>query len=419
MTQFDLMALLLLNAAVAEFINYKTLRVPGPIGLLIYSLVISGGLILTARVLGDNGLTLFSRTAVASANLPQFLFRDTLGFLLFASALHTNLGELRERAATVLVLASVGVMLATVLYGMGIWAVLQEFGAPVPLRWCMVLGAILAPTDPIAVTGIMERMGLPVSLRSVVVGESLFNDGVAIVIFTVALSAATGGAEADIAPLHIIIEFAREGLGGVVLGLATGGAAYFVLRLVDEYNVELIISLALVTVAYAAAEKFGVSGPITIVVAGLLIGNHGMAYAMSETTRRNVTLFWSLIDEVLNAVLFLLLGLEMVLIHPPARWPIIVAAGIGLALVVRALSTGLPAVPMNLSRGRHGRAVLILTWGGLRGAISVGLALSLPYNEYRDTLLAICYGVVVFTIIVQGLTLPWVIRTFFTEEERA
>jgi CPA1 family monovalent cation:H+ antiporter len=416
-TQFDVVALLLLHAAIAEFINYKLLRVASAIGLLIYALVLSTGVLLVADVLGFTGLAHFTASVVTAANLPRFLFQDTLGFLLFASALHTNLGDLRSRAPTVLVLATIGVLLATALYGFGIWAILHLFGASTPLQWCVVLGAIIAPTDPIAVTGIMEKLGLPASLRSVVVGESLFNDGVAIVVFTIAVEAASGGSHADISVGHILAEFAREGLGGAALGLVTGWAAYLILRLVDEYTVELIISLALVTVTYAAANAVHMSGPISVVVAGLLIGNRGMTYAMSETTRQNVRLFWSLIDEVLNAVLFLLLGLEMVVIHPPPRWPEVVAAGIGLSLVVRALSTGLPAVPMNLNRRGHGRAVLILTWGGLRGAISVALALSLPDSPYRDTLLTICYGVVVFTILVQGLTLPLMIRTFFTKEE--
>ncbi len=315
MSRFDLLALLLLNAAAAGFINHKWLRLPSAIGLLVISLAISLVIVVLDGLFGVPSLRLFTQAVVRLADLPQSLFGGALGFLLFASALQVDLAELRSRAWTVFALATLGVMLATLLYGFAIWAVFRTLGSPVPLGWCAVLGAILAPTDPIAVTGIMRSMGLPRGLSAVITGESLFNDGVAIVVFTVALDAASGGAGHTVTPAHIVIEFVREGLGGAALGLVAGGIAFAVLRLVDEYNVELMISLALVTATYAAAERFGASGPISVVVAGLIIGNHGMARAMSETTRRNVTLFWSLIDEVLNALLFLLIGLEMVTIR--------------------------------------------------------------------------------------------------------
>jgi monovalent cation:H+ antiporter, CPA1 family len=259
-------------------------------------------------------------------------------------------------------------------------------------------------------------MNLPGGLQAVIVGESLLNDGVAIAAFIVALAAATGGADA-VTPGGIIVEFAREGLGGAVLGLIAGWLAFQLLRWLDDYNVELMISLALVTATYAAANRVGASGPISVVAAGLLIRSHGSARAMSDTTRRNVTLFWSLIDEVLTALLFLLIGLEMVAIKPAPLWPVPVAAGIVLAVVVRFVSTALPAVPLNLTRLHHLRNLTILTWGGLRGGVSVALALSLPPTPFKDTLLTVCYGVVVFTIIVQGLTMPWLIRRLFGEED--
>lgn len=414
MSRFDLLALLLMTAATAGFINYKWLRLPSAIGLLVVSLAISLSIIATGWLFGVPGIAHFTEYTVGLADLPHLLFDGALGFLLFAAALHVDLGDLRSQAWTVLALATIGVLLATVLYGSAMWAVFRVTGTPVPLRWCAVLGAILAPTDPIAVTGILQRMNLPRGLQSIIVGESLFNDGVAIVVFTVTLAAATGGAGA-VRPSGIVEAFVLEGLGGAALGLVTGWAAFGLLRLVDEYNIELMISLALVTVTYAAAQHLGASGPISVVVAGLLIGSRGTERAMSETTRHNVILFWALMDEVLNALLFLLIGLEMVAIKPAPMWPAIIAAGIVFAVVVRFVSTALPAVPLNLASLHHLRNLIILTWGGLRGGISVALALSLPPSPFKDTLLTVCYGVVVFTIIVQGLTMPWLIRRLFGE----
>ncbi len=419
MTRFDLLALLLTFAAMAGFINYKWLRLPSSIGLLVISLSVSLSVLAADRILGGSGLRDVMLASLRLAELPDVLFGGALGFLLFAAALHVNLGGLRSHAWTILALATVGVLLATVLYGLGIWVVFGLAGTAIPLSWCMVLGAVLAPTDPIAVTGIIQRVGLPRGLQMVVTGESLFNDGVAIVVFTVALDAASAGGKQSVLPSAVLLEFAREGFGGAMLGLVTGSIAFAVLRAVDEYNLELMISLALVTGTYAIADRIGVSGPISIVVAGLLIGNKAAEVAMSEITRQNVTLFWSMIDEVLNALLFLLIGLEMVIMHTTPLWPVIVASGIVLAVLVRFVSTFLAAVPLNLYRLHKARSVSILTWGGLRGGISIALALSIPYGPYRSPLLMVCYAVAVFTIIVQGLSMPWAIRRLFTEEELA
>lgn len=411
MNRFDLLALLLTTAAAAGFINYKWMRLQSAIGLLIVSLVLSGGILALGRIFGITGVSDFTRMSLTLADLPHVLFDGALGFLLFAGALHVNLRELRDEAWTVLALSTIGVLLATGLYGSAIWGFFHLVAQPIPLPWCVVLGAILAPTDPIAITAILTRMRVPTSLRAIIVGESLFNDGVAIVVFTVTLAIASGSG--GVTPWAIAADFLREAVGGIALGLLGGWIAFSLLRRVDEYNVELMISLALVTAAYAAANRLGASGPIAVVVSGLVIGNAGMERAMSETTRRNVSLFWSLIDEVLNALLFLLIGLEMVIIQPGPHWPIEVGAGIVFAILVRFISTSIPAVSLNLTRLHHLGNMLILTWGGLRGGISIALALSLPLNPYRDTLLAICYGVVVFTIIVQGLTMPWLIRRLF------
>ncbi|HJS87336.1 MAG TPA: sodium:proton antiporter [Acetobacteraceae bacterium] len=415
MSRFDLLALLLVNTALAALINKRLLRLQPAIGLLVVSLFISGGVILLARVFGATAVPRFTEAVLGLADLPHVLLDGALGFLLFAAASQVDIEDLRPRIGTVLALASVGVILATMFYGGAMWGVFRLAGTPVPLGWCVVLGAILAPTDPVAVTGILQRMNLPRALQHVIVGESLFNDGFSIVAFSVALTAASGDLAA-VTPGGIVVAFAREGLGGALLGVAAGALALAVLRLVDDYHVELMISLATVTATYAAARHLEVSGPIAVVVAGLLIRKRAKEGVMSDITRRNLSLFWSLIDNVLNGLLFLLIGLEMVVIKPEPHWPAIVAAGIILAVVVRFVSTAIPAVPLNLQRLHHLRSLAILTWGGLRGGVSVALALSLPASPYRDALLGVCYGVVVFTIIGQGLTMPWLIRTLFGNE---
>jgi CPA1 family monovalent cation:H+ antiporter len=434
MSYFDAAALLLLVTAGAGFVNYRWLHMPSAIGLLVIALLLSLVLTLAAHLGRIAGLHSGIARGLAAADLPSVLFDGALSFMLFAGALHLDLRHLRDHAGTVLALATIGVLLSTGLYGGAMWWLFQFAGVPVPLAWCLVLGAILAPTDPIAVTGLLREVGLPEGLLAVITGESLFNDGVAVVVFTVLLGVATGSGDPGagglaaggiaaagsaaaapaaggwVAPLLV---FLREAGGGTVLGLATGTLAFGAMRLVDDYNLELTISLALVTVTYSVADWLGLSGPIAVVVAGVLIGNQATRHAMSETTRTNVTLFWSLIDELLNAMLFLLVGLETLTIDTSHFWPGMMAGGIVLAILARLISAGIPALLLNLRRLNRGRGIAVLTWGGLRGGISVALALSLPDSPFREPLLQVCYAVVIFTIVVQGLTMPALVRRLY------
>ncbi|HTW70465.1 MAG TPA: sodium:proton antiporter [Acetobacteraceae bacterium] len=412
MSYFEVVAILLLVTASAGFVNHRWLRMPSAIGLLVIALLLSLGITLAGHVAVASGLRAGIGQALTAADLPHLLFDSVLSFMLFAGALHVNLRQLRDHSATVLVLATVGVLLSTTLYGGAMWWLFRVSGAAVPLPWCLVLGAILAPTDPIAVTGLLREVGLPEGLLAVITGESLFNDGVAVVVFTVLLDVAIGGSNYPdwLAP---VLVFLREAGGGAVLGLATGWIACAAMRAVDEYNLELTITLALVAVTYSVASQLGLSGPIAVVVSGVLIGNHATQYAMSETTRTNVILFWSLIDELLNALLFLLVGLETLTIDTSRLWPGMMAGGIMLAVLVRFISAGLPAAVLNLRRLHQWRGVAVLTWGGLRGGISVAMALSLPDGAWRTPLLQVCYAVVVFTIVVQGLTMPPLVRRLY------
>ena len=418
MSYFEIIALLLLVTACAGFINHRWLHLPSAIGLLIIALVLSLCIALVGHLAEALALRPDIAQTLTDVNLPQVLFDGVLSFMLFAGALHVNLRQLREHAGTVLALATVGVLISTALYGGAMWWLSRLTGTNVPLSWCLVLGAILAPTDPIAVTGLLREAGLPQSLLAVITGESLFNDGVAVVVFTVLLdiAAGEGGRPGWLQPALV---FLRESGGGAVVGLAAGWLAFGAMRLVDDYNLELTITLALVTVTYSLANQLGLSGPIAVVVAGVVIGNIAARRAMSETTRANVTLFWALIDELLNALLFLVVGLETLTIDTSRFWPYLMAGGIVLAVLVRLISAGLPAALLNLRRLHQWRGVAVLTWGGLRGGISVALALSLPDGPNRAPLLQVCYAVVVFTIVVQGLTMPPLVRRLYGAAVRA
>ncbi len=416
LTTLAFAAILLTLASVFGFLNERLLRLPSTVGLLVIALITSLVLIGLGHFFAGQQVSQWSKELVGSANLPSTLLNGALAFLLFAGSLHVDLGHLWSRKWTVLALATFGVVLATMLFGGGVWLIFRAVGEPIPLTWCLVLGAILAPTDPVAVVGLIRRVGLAPGLEATMAGESLFNDGVGVVVFSILLGVAVGGTEASVSAG--LREFLLEAGGGGLLGLATGYLAFVAMRRIDNYNLELTISLALSTGTYSLANWLGMSGPIAVVVAGLITGNQGARLAMSETTRRNLMTFWSLIDELLNAVLFLLIGFEILQIElSPAN----LAAGaiaIPLALAVRALSVFVPTILLHLRAPNKLGAFALLTWGGLRGGISVALALTLPRTGLRESLLTVCYTIVVFTIVVQGTTMPYVIRLFYGRELR-
>jgi CPA1 family monovalent cation:H+ antiporter len=327
-----------------------------------------------------------------------------LGFLLFAGALHIELGDLASQKAAIAVLATLGVVLSTVIVGGLAWCLLAVLGVEMRLIYCLLFGALISPTDPIAVLALLRQAGVPRSLEVTITGESLFNDGVGVVLFLGLLQVATSGGGLEPAPLAGL--FVREAAGGAVFGLAAGYATYRLLKSVDNYQVEVLLSLALVAGGYALANALHLSGPIAMVVAGLLIGNHGRSFAMSPTTVEHLDAFWELIDEVLNAVLFVLLGLEVLAVTFTGRDLAAGLLAIPVVLLARVASVGLPVWLLRLRGPIHPCAVRVLTWGGLRGAISVALALSLPREApEREAILEMTYVVVVFSILVQGLTM--------------
>lgn len=426
MTSFQLVSLLFGLAALFGTLNHVTLRLPNTIGLLVLAMAASLLLVALQAVWPGLGLRRAAERIVAQTDLPRTLLSGALAFLLFAGALQVDLDMLWRRKRTVLLLSTVGVALSIALFAAGIWLVFGVLGLAVPMAWCLVLGAIVAPTDPVAVLEVLRRVGLSPELQATIAGESLFNDGVGVVAFIALLGlaeTATGGAGGGVTALGVAGEMLRQSAGGFALGLASGGLAFVALRPVDKHDVELMISLALVTLTYSVAGLVDVSGPIAVVVAGLLIGSHGRRHAMSEATWDNVGLFWLLIDEILNALLFLLIGFELVVLDLSLPLLAASAAAIVLAVAVRAVSVAVPVWALDLTRPRARRrgdapTLAALTWGGLRGGVSVALVLSLPPGPYRGTLLACSYAIVVFTIVVQGMTLARVVAAAQRWSER-
>jgi len=360
--------------------------------LMLSALLMS--LVLQLPIFG--GLEHQAEAMLASIDFDQTLLHGMLSFLLFAGALHVNLNDLAQQRWVIGILSTVGVVGATFLIGGGVYYLFAWLDIDVPFIYCLLFGSLISPTDPIAVLGILKSAGAPKTLETKITGESLFNDGVAVVVFLVLADIAAG--EADVSAASIATLFFTEAIGGLVFGLVAGSLAFFMLKHIDNYQVEVLITLALVTGGYAAAEHLHLSAPIAIVVAGLLIGNHGRRAAMSDKTREHLDTFWELVDEILNAVLFVLIGLEVLVISLRDDYLLAGALAIPLILVMRPFRSFTPGV------------VSILTWAGLRGGISVALALSLPSGEMRDLLLTVTYVVVVFSIVVQGLTLGPLVR---------
>ena len=397
-------ATLLGLAAIIGYINHRFLHLPRTIGLVLIAMAASLIALGIDALIPGWGVGPGFRAVLVDIDFSDTLMQGMLGFLLFAGALHVDLGHLAKRGWAIAALATGGLLVSTGIVGVGIWFVFNLTGLNIPLIYCLLFGALISPTDPVAVLGILKTVKVPASLEAKIAGESLFNDGVGVVIFVILLAMATSGGNA-LTLGDITFLFLREALGGAALGLAAGALAFWALRSIDEYNLEVIITLALVTVTYEVAHMLHTSGPIAVVVSGLLIGNHGTRLAMSETTRAHLTNFWTLIDEILNAVLFLLIGLEVIIISttPGLMWVSLIA--IPLVLGARFVAVAVPIGVFGLFRDFTKGAIPVLTWGGLRGGISVALALSLPNGDEKDAIVTVCYTVVVFSILVQGLTI--------------
>jgi CPA1 family monovalent cation:H+ antiporter len=403
---FALFGLVLGVTAFLAWINERWFKLPTAIG------VMAGALVLSLSLFGLEAVGILD-DAWAMNIIEQFDFGDVLmkgmlSFLLFAGALHVDLGDLLHRKWSIGILATLGVVFSTFLVGTLFWLLARAFGFELPWIWALAFGALISPTDPVAVLGVMKGAKAPASLSSMVAGESLFNDGVGVVVFTVIAGLVVGDGHLD--TRHVGELFIVEALGGIVFGLVLGWIAYRMLKTIDRHPVEILITLALVGGGYALAGKLHTSGPIAMVAAGLFMGNHGRFFGMSEGTRDALDDFWEVVDEILNAILFVMIGLELLVLAFSGKRVLLGLATIPLVLSVRFVSVGIPITMLRKVRDYVPHTVKLMTWCGVRGGISIALALALPASPYRELVLSVTYSVVVFSVLVQGLTVGKAVR---------
>ncbi|MBA4805243.1 MAG: sodium:proton antiporter [Brevundimonas sp.] len=407
LSPLDAAAILIVLSAALGWFNHRFLKLPSTVALTMMGALASVVVIIADRLLPQSDLGGVVGGFLEDIDFHETLMEGMLSFLLFAGALHVDLDQLRRGRWQIALLSTIGVVASTVLVGGGFWLLTGLMGVAVPLAWCLVFGALISPTDPVAVMGVLKTARVPPTLQATIAGESLFNDGVGVVIFSILLASAAAGTAFSLP--HALELFVVEALGGAVLGLVVGWIGYSAMKAIDDYAVEVLVSLAVVMGGYSLASALHISGPVAMAVAGLLIGNKGVAEAMSDTTRDYLLKFWALLDEVLNAVLFLLIGLEAVVLAERLGLLGLGLLTVPLVLAARAASVGLPLLAWRRLLP-FGLAFPTMTWGGLRGGISIALALSLPPGPMKDVLLAATYVVVLFSVLVQGGTIGAVVR---------
>jgi CPA1 family monovalent cation:H+ antiporter len=403
---FHAMGLIVTLVALFGYFNCRVTRLPDIIGITAIGLVVS----IVVAIIGtyNPAVASWAQQAVAGIDFSKVVFQGMLGMLLFAGSLYVNLGDITREKWVILVLATVGVVLSTAIVGTGFYLGAKLLGLEVPLINGLLFGALISPTDPIAVLGILRKVGVPKTLETKIAGESLFNDGTGVVVFLTLLSVVTSGH--DVSTSEVLTLLAEEVVGGVVVGLALGYLGYYLLKGIDSYAVEILITLSLATAGYALAESLHTSAPIAVVLMGLMVGNQGKEYAMSELTRQHLFSFWELIDELLNLLLFGLIGLEVIALSLSVNQMLPGLIAIPIVLLARWVSVGVPVIAMSRFRVFTPNTIKIMTWGGLRGGISVALALSLPQMPGRETIVAATYVVVIFSILVQALTMGRLVR---------
>ncbi|ALJ00818.1 cation:proton antiporter [Rufibacter tibetensis] len=413
MEPLQLFSLIIALSAVLAFINIRYLKLPATIGLMVLALLLSLVILLAGSVASP--LVQFLTQALTQLDFSDFLLDFMLVFLLFAGALHTDLKKLRKAWIPILAFATVGTLISTFLVGAMLYYLLPFLYQPVAFIHCLLFGALISPTDPIAVLSILKKTGVSEAVETNITGESLFNDGVGVVVFLTIFNIAREGV-AEIEPSEVALLVLEEVGGGILLGVVLGYITYRLMRSIDHYQTEVLISLALVMGGSALAPLFHFSAPLAMVVAGLFIGNRGIEYAMSATTTDYVHKFWEMIDEILNAILFVLIGLELIIIPIEGAYLYVGIVAILLILVARMISLFVPALLFRFKHRFPDRTLFIMTWGGLRGGISIALALSLTADMERNFIVAITYIVVLFSIIVQGLSLGKVVKRLNREQ---
>ncbi|MFZ3144307.1 cation:proton antiporter [Psychrobacter glacincola] len=416
LTILEISAIFLSITALLTYVNHRFIGLPTTIGVMVISILLSVGAIFLG-FLGFDRLIDYEVSLLRQLDFTEVLLDGMLSMLLFAAALHVNIGDLKRYKLPIGILAFIGTLVSALLIAIALYLMLPLFGFELSFLWCLLFGALISPTDPIAVMGILASAGAPKSIETVIAGESLFNDGIGVVIFVLLLGILSSG---DIPTANYVAHtLAVEAGGGIIFGLVLGAILYYMLKSIDSYQEEVLLTLAGVIGGYALASHWHLSGPLAMVMMGLMLGNRGRALAMSDKTRHYVDLFWELIDEILNAILFVLIGLEVVMIAYSANLFIAGALTIVIALLARFIVVGMTTKTFHRQLDLPVGAWKVLTWGGLRGGISVALVLQLPTGSERDILLALTYAVVIFSILVQGLSVGKVAKSIRTEEKKA
>lgn len=416
MDLYTLITLLIVATAFFAYLNTRFLRLPDAIGIMVVSLVFSLMLI-SSNAIYPEGFALVRQT-IAGIDFDYALFDLMLSFLLFAGAFHTDAAQLRVQRRSVVLFALVGVVLSTLLVGTGLYYLSLLLGLGLPYLICLLFGALISPTDPIAVLGILAKFKLPESVKINIVGESLFNDGIGVVAFASIYQLVRSGSEA-FDPGHIAVLFLEEAGGGVLFGYLLGYGMFLLLRSINHYQTEVIITVAGVMGGYLLAQQLHTSGPLAMVVAGLLTGDEQARHkAMSQTTEEYIDRFWELVDSILNALLFVLIGLELMVIDFGKHSWVLYGLTIGVVLLARYLSI---LIPYSLARrwlNLDKKAPVMLTWGGLRGGISIAMALSIDSSvPQKEVIVAVTYAVVLFSVIGQGITLERLVRRLYPGSE--
>ncbi len=401
MELLHLFSILIVIAALFAYINFRYLKLPNAIGLMLVSLAFSMLIIATSYFFPWVRIDVAEK--LVDLNFSELLLEGMLSFMLFAGAIHIKYKDLKTEKLSIMLLSTISVVISTFVVGFAAYYLLNFFRLEVSPISAFLFGALISPTDPIAVLSILKSAGVPKSLETKIAGESLFNDGVAVVIFIIILNLAKPGAEISFQSVSLL--FVQEAVGGLLLGGIIGWVGYKLIASIDHYQVEVLITLAVVMGGYTFAQYIHVSGPLAMVVAGLITGNHGKSFGMSATTAEYIDKFWELIDEILNALLFVLIGLELVVMESNTTILIVAFLLIAIVLLTRFISVLIPSFFIRLKGEMNNKTLLLLTWGGLRGGISIALALSLPNLMNKEVWVTITYVIVCFSILVQGMTI--------------
>jgi monovalent cation:H+ antiporter, CPA1 family len=412
MQQYEVFVFIICLAAAFSYINHRYIKWPPTIGIMVLSLAVSVLSLITTHIFPAQAGNLTG--IITSIDFHSLLMNGMLSFLLFAGSIHIDAEGLKKERLPIIALSTIGILISTFLVGSLLHLVFTALGMSIAYIYCLAFAALISPTDPIAVLAILKQAGIKKSLELKIAGESLFNDGVAVVVFLTILEVAQTGAD-KMTITDIALLFSREAVGGLLFGLLLGYIGHKALMSIDKYEVEVLITIATVMGGYLLADKLGISGPLAMVVAGMVIGNKGRTSGISDITRDYLYKFWELIDEMLNAILFMLIGFEMLVVKMNTTIFIIGIICIGIVLLARWVSVALPVSLMRFKISFEQNAIAILTWGGIRGGLSVALALSLPADMHRDLFVSITYIIVIFSIVVQGLTIGKLYRKLSTK----